>query len=251
MVRSADDAARTYNADRARELLARLARLAGREPGPDSLREAIAGANRARAAARRLVALRVDKPRITGSDAMPLLGAFWQLEPERYASLATAAVDSLTRRAPLDAPRVLVAGVPVDGTTLHADIEAAGAVVVAELSPFGTSGARADIEVSGDPFAALADYYARKSIDARLPVNALMQELDDALRIADAVVISLPADDASFGWDYRRIRELLARRSIPHTVLTGDAASGLTAADRARIDSLLRAAAAQREKRCG
>jgi benzoyl-CoA reductase/2-hydroxyglutaryl-CoA dehydratase subunit BcrC/BadD/HgdB len=251
VLRSDDAAARAYNAGRARELSARLARLAGREPGPDKVREAIASTNRARAAARRLDALRADTPRIAGTEALPLLGAFWQLEPERYASLATAAAEPLMRKTPLEAPRVLVAGAPVDGTTLHAGIEAAGAVVVAELSPFGSSGTRADVDASDDPFAALASYYARQSIDARLPVKALMQALDDALRVAEAVVISLPADDASFGWDYRRIRELLARRSIPHTVLTGDPAYDATAADRARIESLLHTAAAHREKRCG
>ena len=67
------------------------------KPSRDDLRREIANANRARAAARRLNALRIDAPRIAGVDALPLLGAFWQLEPERYAALAEAAADSLRR----------------------------------------------------------------------------------------------------------------------------------------------------------
>ena len=140
---------------------------------------------------------------------------------------------------PLERRRVLVAGVPVDAPAMHAAIEAEGAVVVAELSPFGGCGTSADVEIADDPFAALANHYGRESIDARLPVNVLMRKLDDLLGAAQAVVLSQPQDDASFGWDYPRVRELLARHSIPHTVLSGDPAFGATAADRERIRSLL------------
>ena len=114
-----------YNTERARALSALLANLAGRQHrAQDDLRREIASANRARAAARRLNALRTAAPRIAGADALPLLGAFWQLEPERYAALADAAADSLAGRPPLDGPRVLLAGAPVDSTALHAAIEA-------------------------------------------------------------------------------------------------------------------------------
>ena len=232
--------AQAYNTERARALSD-----AAREPcRPATERRTtcaseIASANRARAAARRLNALRTDAPRIAGVDALPLLGAFWQLEPERYVALAEAAADSLAGRPTLDGPRVLLAGAPVDSTALHAAIEAEGAVVVAELSPFGSGGVGADVEAAGDPFAALAEHYRRESIDARLPVRTLMSKLDDALGTVAAVVISLPPDDATFGWDYPRVRELLARRSIPHAVLAGDPALGATAADRERIRTLL------------
>ena len=145
----------------------------------------------------------------------------------------------------------MLAGVPVDAPGLHAAIEAEGAVVVAELSPFGGCGTDADVETADDPFAALAVHYSRESIDARLPVESLMRRLDDLLADVDAVVISLPPDDASFGWDYLRVRERLAQRSIPHTVLAGDPAYGATAADRGHIRSLVGIARASREARCG
>ena len=251
LLHSDDPSARAYNADRARELSARLASLAARQPRVDDLRDAVAKANRARGAARRLHALRSDAPRLAGADALPLLGAFWQLEPGRYASLARAAADSVARRAPLEGPRVLTAGAPVDGGALHAAIEAEHAVVVGELSPFGAFCASADVALSDDPFAALANHYARESLDARMPVGALMRRLADSLGNVAAVVISLPPDDASFGWDYPRVRELLAQRSIPHTVLSGDPTFGATSADRERIRSLLGSARTHREAGCG
>ena len=118
-------------------------------------------------------------------------------------------------------------------------------------SPFGSGGVSTDIEGSDDPFAALAEHYRRDSIDARLPVQALMRRLDDALGTVAAVVISLPPDDESFGWDYPRVRALLAQRSIPHAVLTGDPALGVTAEDRERIQTLLRTVSERQEARCG
>ena len=239
LLHSDDPEAPAYNADRARALSAQLAGLTGRKIAADDLRRAIVSANRARAAARRLDAQRTGTPRIGGTDALPLLGAFWQVEPERYASLANAAAESVGRRPPLEGPRVLMAGVPVDGTTLHAAIETAGAVVVAELSPFGGCGTNADVDIGEDPVASLAEHYRRESLDARLPVKVLMRRLDEMLNSVAAVVISLPSDDASFGWDYPRVRELLAARSIPHTVIGGDPASGATAADLERIRALL------------
>jgi benzoyl-CoA reductase/2-hydroxyglutaryl-CoA dehydratase subunit BcrC/BadD/HgdB len=238
--------ARAYNADRARDLSARLASLAGRPRRTDNLRDAVVRANRARGAARRVADLRHARPRIAGADAVPLLGAFWQLEPERYAALAGAAADSLAARAPLEGTRVLVAGAPIDGPALHAAVEAEGAVVVGELSPFGGCGVSTDVELAGDPLAVLAGHYARESIDARLPVRSMMPKLDAVLRTVDVVVISQPSDDAAFGWDYPRVREILAGRSIPHTVLTGDSSVGATQEDRTRIRALLERACGQR-----
>jgi hypothetical protein len=247
-----DDAdARAYNAERARVLASRLATLGGRRCKADDLQRAIASANRARAAARRLSALRTAAPRVAGADALPLLAAFWQLEPERYVSLAGSVAEALAGKPPLPGPAVLTAGAPVDTATLHAAIEAAGAVVVAELSPFGTCGTSVDVAVAGDPFAALAEHYARESIDARLPVKALLRKLEALLGCAAAVVISLPPDDASFGWDYPRLRELLARHSIANAVLSGDPTFGATGEDHERIRSLLGDARMRREARGG
>ncbi len=251
LLQSAGGDVPAYNRERARELLERLGNLSGRAPGADELHAQMALANRARAAARRLAALRRDAPRISGVEAVPALGAFWQLEPERYAALADAAAAAVAARPPLAGRRVLLAGAPVDSTALHDAVEAEGAVIVAELSPFGSGAAGPDVDASAEPLAALAEHYRRRSIDARLPVAALMQQIGDTLGGADAVLTSLPPDDASFGWDYPRLRTLLAHRSIPHAVLESDPVFGPTPADRERIRALLGTVRRPREARRG
>ena len=131
----------SYDAARTSELLARLAHISQHGIPPMTIcAHAIGAANTARAAARRLDALRRSEPRIGGLEALPLLGAFWHLAPERYAVLADAAVDTIAARAPLAGPRAMLAGVPVDSTALHAAIESQGAIVVTEISPFGAAG---------------------------------------------------------------------------------------------------------------
>ncbi len=236
-----------YNADRVRALTAQLADLAERQLAPDDVRHSIASANRARAAARQLNAQRAGAPRIAGADALPLLGAFWQLNPEQYTALANTATETARRCAPLTGPRVLIGGAPIDETALHTAIETEGGVVVAELSPVGGCHASADVAKNIAAAAALAEHYRRASLGARVPVAALMRTLGGLLDGIEAVVISLPADDATFGWDYPRIRELLAARGVPHIVLHGDPACGPSADDGERIRTLLGSARARRE----
>lgn len=251
LLHSDDADAASYNVDRTRALAAQLAHCADRELGAPDLHRAIESCNRARAAARRLNGERSGAPRIAGRDGFAALGAFWQLPPERYAALANAAADSAARGAVLEGPRTLLAGAPVDGATVHEAIEVEGGVVVAELSPFGGPGISADVDSAGDPFVSLAEHCRRESVDARLPITALLRKLGDLLDGVEAVAVSLPAFDASFGWDYPRLRDLLAMRAIPHAVLDGDAASDPTPTERERMRALLGNAAARREARHG
>ena len=70
-------------------------------------------------------------------------------------SLAGEAADDIAQRPPLDGPRVLLAGAPVDGPVLHAAIESHGAIVVEEVGPWGSGAAGDDVACAGDPLLAL------------------------------------------------------------------------------------------------
>ena len=114
------------------------------KPSRTNLRREIANANRARAAARRLNALRTDSPRIVGRRRIAAARRFLAARAGalRHACRAPSA-DSLAGRPTLVRTCVSwLAGAPVDSTALHAAIEADGAVVVAELSPFGSGGVK-------------------------------------------------------------------------------------------------------------
>jgi len=251
LLQSANARVADYDAERVSDLFDKLLALSGRRASPEGLQQEIASANDGRAAARRLLGLRVGEPRIKGSEALPLLGAFWQVPAKRYAPLAEAATVEIAGWPSLENPRVLLAGAPVDSVNVHAAVEAAGGVVVAEVSPFGSGVAGDDVVVNGNPVTALADKYRRDSIDARTPVKKLRQWFEDSVESADAVLLSQPPYDGVFGWDYPALCELLNRRSIPHAVIEGDPGSEPTDADHDRIVTLIGEAAEKKAARYG
>jgi hypothetical protein len=238
---------RAYDAARVQSLFDELASVTRRQPSLENLRDEIARTNAARSAARRLAALRRAapgvRPLIRGTEVLPLLGAFWQLPPNDYASLAAEAAGDIVQRPPLNGPRVLLAGAPADSLALHVAIESHGGIVVAEVGPWGNGAPGDDVSCAGDPLLALADKYRRDAIGPRTPIGILRSSISRMLDDIDAVVVSLPSEDTAFGWDYPVLRDLLESRSIPHTCLRSELS--LTPADHDRLYTLVGAAEAR------
>jgi hypothetical protein len=242
---------RAHDVARTRVLLDELASVSGRRPSIDDLHREIARANAARAAARRLMSLRRIVPRVTGTEVFPLLAAFWELEPERYVAAVNGAASAFAKRPTLGGPRVLLTGAPVDGPELHQAIESHGAVVVAETGPWGVGAAGDDLRVDDDPILALADKYRTDAIGARTPAASLRRWTEQMLDGVDAVVVSLPPDDAVFGWDYPRLRDMLLARGVPHMCLRGDQYQAPTPEEHAQLATLVSAASRLHEARHG
>jgi benzoyl-CoA reductase/2-hydroxyglutaryl-CoA dehydratase subunit BcrC/BadD/HgdB len=236
---------REYNAARTRELFDELAKVSGHRPSVDDLRHEIEKTNMARAAVRRLTALRRGAPRVRGAEVFPLLAAFWFLAPANYASLANEAAHEIANRRPLAGPRVLLAGAPVDSAALHVEIESRGAIVVSEIGPWGSGAAGDDVVSDGDPITALSEKYSTDAIGPRTPVLAMRNAFVRGLDEADAVVFSLPPEDTTFGWDYPALRRVLETRRIPYACLRGDPYQPLSESDAARLDELVRLAATE------
>jgi benzoyl-CoA reductase/2-hydroxyglutaryl-CoA dehydratase subunit BcrC/BadD/HgdB len=251
LLQSARAEVRAYDAARTRELLEAVASASGRRPGIDDLHQEIVRANAARAAARRLIALRHVVPRASGTEVLPLLAACWEMEPERYVAMADNAASTIAARAPLRGPRVLLTGVPVDGPELHRAIESHGAIVVAEVGPWGSGAAGDDVRVDDDPILALADKYRTDAVGARTPAMSLRRWTERMFDEVDAVVVSLPPEDAVFGWDYPALRALLQTRGIPYVCLRGDQYQAPTPEEHAQLDAMVSAASTLPEARHG
>jgi benzoyl-CoA reductase subunit C len=236
---------RSYDVARTAALCDALAVLSDRTWSADDLRREIRRSNAARAAARRLLAVRRPVPRITGSEVFPLLAAFWKMDPDSYVVMATDAAREIAARVPLAGPRVLLSGAPVDTPVLHEAIESHGAIVTAEIGPWGAGVAGDDVRLNGDPVAALADKYRVDALGTRTPVASLVHWTKQMLDQVDAVVVSLPPDDAVFGWDYPALRDRLQANGIPHVCLRGDPHQPLTPSDHARLGEMVAAARLQ------
>ena len=231
-----------YDVARTRVLLGDLSSASGQMLSDEDLRREIVRANSARVAARRLIELRRPVPRIAGAEVFPLLASFWEMDPDCYSEMASDAATKIAARPPLAGPRVLLTGAPVDGDALHHAIESHGAVVVDEVGPWGSGVVGADVRIDGDPVAAIADKYRADSTGARTPVDTLRRATQSRLDEVDAVVVSLPADDAVFGWDYPALRDTLNARRLPHVCLRCGPYDTLTAADHAALNAMVSAA---------
>jgi len=233
---------RAYDVARTRALCNELASVSGRTLSPDDLRREIGRTNAARQAARRLLALRRLTPRISGTEAFPLLAAFWEMDPDRYVEMASEAAEEIAGREPVAGPRVLLAGAPLDVPVLHEAVESHGAIVTAEIGPWSSGAAADDVRLDDDPVAALADRYRAGTIGTRTPVGTIRQWTERALDEIDAVVVSLPPDDAVFGWDYPALRERLAARGIPHVCLRVDPYRSPPPSEHERLAAMVAAA---------
>jgi benzoyl-CoA reductase/2-hydroxyglutaryl-CoA dehydratase subunit BcrC/BadD/HgdB len=212
--RSAESEA--YGFERTHDLKTTLERLTGRRIESEALSAAIAEGNAAREAIRSLLKLREGPaPKLSGSQALPLIGAWYFMDRFEYAHLAQDALQEIEMRPPLEGPRILIKGSPVDFP-----VEPHGAIVVAEDDWWGSRAAGQDIVETGDPIRAIFDKYY---FDAPSP-RVFPAEIDDAwfhrkASEVDGVIFYLSHEDDVIGWDYPRLRDYLDERAIPHVML--------------------------------
>lgn len=251
LLQSAGEAVPRYNHARAQQLFTQLAGITGRQASADELGQSIVRANAARAAGRRLQALRGAAPRLQGAEALPMLGAFWQLPADSYARLAIDAAAAASTRPLRSGPRILLAGAPVDSPVLHAHVESLGATVVDEISPFGNDAVRRDVPTDVDPLAALVRHHGSDPGTPRTRRSERRLRIEAALAHVDAVIFCQPPDDATFGWDYPALRASLARRDIPQVLLAADPAAAVTDSASRVIGQLLDAATGEQAVRHG
>jgi benzoyl-CoA reductase/2-hydroxyglutaryl-CoA dehydratase subunit BcrC/BadD/HgdB len=223
--------AEAYGLGRTHDLKQQLEQLTGRPIQPDALREAIAEGNSARQAIRALLQQREGAaPRLRGSEAMALIGAWYFMDRSEYALLAQETLREIEMSTPLEGPRILIKGSPQDSPEFCAAIESHGAVVVAEDDWWGSRAAGRDIDTTMEPMRAIFDKYY---FDAPSP-RVFPAEISDAwfhskASQVDGVIFYLPQEDDVLGWDYPRLRAFLNNRAIPHLMVRSDSSDEIGA----------------------
>jgi benzoyl-CoA reductase/2-hydroxyglutaryl-CoA dehydratase subunit BcrC/BadD/HgdB len=213
--------ANAYGLERTRDLKTRLEELSGRFISTEALGAAIVESNIARQAIRGLLQMREGpKPKISGSEALVLIGAWYFMDRAEYARLAREALREIETRPPLQGPRILIKGAPSDNVDFCVAVEAQGAIVIAEDDWWGSRAAGHDIEITGDPLQAIFEKYYFDAPSPRVFPAAIADEwfYQKATEV-DGVIFYLPPDDDVLGWDYPRLREFLDEHNIPHWML--------------------------------
>lgn len=212
-----------YGLARTRELADRLEPVAGHAIRTEDLEAAVAESNASRAAVRRLLALRGNAPRLTGTEALALVGSFFLIDRNSYAVLANRAAAEAEQRSPLPGPRLLLTGAWLDDGRLHALFDSHGAVVVAEDGGWGSRSAGHDIQNHADVVAAIFDKYYRDGPSVRqFPPTDRAWLHDLTASDIDGVVFYLPPDDSVMGWDVPREQRRLDALDIPNLVIRDD-----------------------------
>jgi len=216
--------AETYGLERTHHLKTTLERLAGRCIEREALSSAIAEGNAARQAIRELLQQReAPRPKLSGPEALALIGAWYFMDRSKYAALAREALVEIQTRPPLDGPRILIKGSPQDGADFCAAVEAHGAIVVAEDDWWGSRAAGQDIDATIDPIRAIFEKYYFDAPSPRVFPAAIADAWfhRNASQV-DGVIFYLPLEDDVIGWDYPRLRAFLDERAIPHRMLRGE-----------------------------
>jgi len=222
-----------YGRTRTQDLAQRLAETTGHPITDESLTAAINESNAARAAIRQLLRLRRRaKPRLSGAEAMALIGAWNFMDRAAFAALATQAVKELKEAPSLNGPRLLIKGAALDHPHLHHALESHGAIVVAEDDWHGARAAGRDIALGKDLLACLFRKYYRDADSPRMfPAEVADAWFErEALRGIDGVVFYLPPEDDIRGWDYPRQKKFLEERGVAHLLIREEVSEATTSA---------------------
>jgi benzoyl-CoA reductase/2-hydroxyglutaryl-CoA dehydratase subunit BcrC/BadD/HgdB len=220
LLHARSEEARAYGLARTRELCGALGSVS-----EEALHRAIAEGNAARKALRSLLHLRAD--RLSGTDVLPLLGAYYFMDHAEYSRLAARAAEELAAGPAIPGPRIIIKGSMLDHPHLHRTIERHGANVAAEDDWWGSRAAGRDIACDGDPVEAVfLKYYEDAPSPRVFPSDAAdAWFLENAPTAAGVIFYIAPEDDVC-GWDYPRWRSALDNRGIPHLLIRDDASAG-------------------------
>jgi benzoyl-CoA reductase/2-hydroxyglutaryl-CoA dehydratase subunit BcrC/BadD/HgdB len=217
-----------YGLERTFCLKKRLEQLTGRTIDNVGLLQAIKESNSARRAIRNVLSLRKPEPRVSGTEALALIGSAFFIGRGEYARLAEEALKVIEHRNPLRGKRVLLEGASLNHRGLHEVLEQYGAVVVAEDDWWGSRSSGEDIADGSDDL--LKGVFEKYYLDAPSPRLSPFEIADEWFQQAsvdgiDGVVFYLPPEDCVAGWDYPRRRRYLDQRGIPHLLVREDAMS--------------------------
>jgi benzoyl-CoA reductase/2-hydroxyglutaryl-CoA dehydratase subunit BcrC/BadD/HgdB len=163
------------------------------------------------------------EPRLSGTEALALIGAWYFMDRAEYATLVHEALREIETRTPIQWPRILIKGSPRDTPDFCAAIEAHGAIVVAEDDWWGSRAAGQDIDITIDPMRAILEKYYLDAPSPRVfPAEIAEAWFHRKATEVDGVIFYLPYEDDVMGWDYPRLRDYLEQRAIPHLMLRGD-----------------------------
>lgn len=207
-----------YNRDEVRRFREILTEWSGSAIGDDEIRKAIAARNENRALLRQVGEYRVaDKPRLSGADALRVIGAGMFMPVEAHSALLRELLVELESAPGLRGTRVFVTGSEHEYVDVYEAIEDGGCVVVGEDHDWGNRAFADVVDEAVAPIDALADAYqfgapasAKYGIAERAAYTAEQARASGA----EVVLVVIRAGDDAPLWDLAHQRKALAEYGI-------------------------------------
>jgi benzoyl-CoA reductase/2-hydroxyglutaryl-CoA dehydratase subunit BcrC/BadD/HgdB len=207
-----------YNRGQLLRIGERLGTWAGVEVTASRVRVAVTRTNTTRRLFAELARLRRVRPaRVTGADALRLIGQALVCTPEpvqRRLQEMLAEKDSLPR---LDGKRVYLTGSGHEDDSVYEAIEGRGYVVVGEDHPHGELAFAGAVVDTRNPVDGLVEHYQHSSLPTRMPSRQRAALVARAARAAGADLVACFTHpyDAATPWDLPAIRDALTRDGLP------------------------------------
>lgn len=184
----------------------------------EDIEAAAAVCNADRVALREISALRkADKPRISGSEALVIIGSSLFMDKGEHAELTRQVAQEAKGWPEIDAQRIFLTGSAHETTELYEMIEKAGGVVVGEDHDWGDRYFERDYNTSYSPVRAIVDRYMLRSYSSKKAfVSQRVEALDEAVNAsgAKAVMFYINIYEESASWDYPSQKKSLEDRGI-------------------------------------
>ena len=193
---------------------------AGREITDEQIREAGAVLNENRRALRQMAQLRHGQEvRISGSEAMVIIGAGFFMDKKEHTALVKQVTEDAKSWPVLEGPRVFYTGANHEDLALYEKIEAAGLVIVGEDTDWGDRSYDRDYNPELPVIRGVVDRYLFREFSAKKAfVSQRVEALDREVNAAGAegVIFYTNQYDEVATWDMPKQRKSLESRGIKH-----------------------------------
>lgn len=211
-----------YNRDRMLAFTKELEKWSGREISNESMAGAIAVGNENKSLLKEVAQMRAaDPPRISGVDALQIIGSSMFMLKEEHNRLLNTYLDEAKELEPREGARIFVESSPLDNLQFYELIESCDATVVAEDHCWGNRYSDGLVSSSITQMDAILDRYHFKSPCSRMyPMTRrteyLLKNVLDAR--AEGVIFYIYANDAQ-AWEVPNQVKALKEKGIPSLYL--------------------------------
>ena len=192
----------------------------GKEITDEAVREAGAVLNENRRALREMAQLRHGtEVRISGSEAMVIIGAGFFMDKKEHTELVKQVTEDAKSWPVLEGPRVFYTGANHEDNALYDKIEAAGLVIVGEDTDWGDRSYDRDYNPELPVIRGVVDRYLFREFSAKKAfVSQRVEALDREVNAAGAqgVIFYTNQYDEVATWDMPKQRKSLESRGIRH-----------------------------------